>query len=96
MHKNSFTLYHPVGSLRMGVDDKAVLDLQLRVRGVKNLRVCDASIMPQQIACHPTATIIAIAEKTADIIRGKVAVNDDATRHTSIGNGAPVAQSSRL
>jgi choline dehydrogenase-like flavoprotein len=56
----------------MGADDdpSAVVDAQLRVRGVENLRVCDASIFPDQITGNPNAAIIAIAEKAADMVLG--------------------------
>jgi choline dehydrogenase len=81
MNKKAFTLYHPIGTARMGPDAKdSVVDLQGRVHGVQGLRVIDASIMPEQISGHPTAPIIAMAEKMSDLIRGKVSVNGDATK----------------
>jgi choline dehydrogenase len=63
------TLYHPTRTCRMGTDEAAVVDPELRVRGVDRLRVVDASVMPQIIRGHTHAPVVMIAEKAADLIR---------------------------
>ncbi len=65
----SHTLYHPVGTCRMGSDDASVVDPQLRVRGVTALRVADASAMPTIIRGHTHAPSVLIGEKAANLIR---------------------------
>jgi choline dehydrogenase-like flavoprotein len=68
-------IYHPVGTCRMGAagDEMAVLDPELRVRGIEGLRVADASVMPVIPGGNTNAPTIMVAERASDLIRGRVA-----------------------
>ena len=64
------TSYHPVGTCRMGTGPDAVVDPELRVRGIDGLRVCDSSIMPRVVSSNTNAAAVMIGEKASDLVRG--------------------------
>lgn len=66
--QNGQTIYHPIGTCRMGEDDAAVVDLRLRVRGMSGLRIVDASVMPRMVSGNIQAAVMMVAEKAADLI----------------------------
>jgi len=69
VRRRADTVYHPVGACRMGDDDLAVVDSQLRVRGIERLRVADASVMPMLIGGNTNASAMMIGERCAEFLR---------------------------
>lgn len=72
------TIYHPVGTCRMGSDEGAVVDAECRVRGTQGLRVVDASVFPSTPRGNTNAPTIALAERAADLIRGRAPLAPEA------------------
>ena len=69
IRSRSQTLYHPVGTCRIGTDPRSVVDPELRVRGVTGLRVADASVIPQLPRGHTNWPVVMVAERASDVIR---------------------------
>ena len=88
--RTTFSIYHPVGTCRMGADGDAVVDEQLRVNGVEGLRVVDASVMPVVPRGNTNAPTIAVAERAADLIRHGESVAVHARAPSGAGQGAAV------
>ncbi|MBT7231782.1 MAG: choline dehydrogenase, partial [Rhodospirillaceae bacterium] len=71
IRETAMTVFHPIGTCRMGSDPASVVDPEMRVRGIEGLRVVDASVMPDLVGGNINACVMMIAEKASDIIRGK-------------------------
>jgi len=71
IRRSTNTIFHPVGTCKMGSDPLSVVDAELRVRGLAGLRVIDASVMPTIPGGNTNAPTIMIAEKGADLVRGR-------------------------
>ncbi len=74
IRNTAITAHHPAGTCAMGIGPEAVLDPELRVRGVEALRVVDASAMPDLVSAHINACVLMMAEKASDVIRGRPAL----------------------
>ena len=71
LKSTAITAHHPAGTCAMGIGPDAVLDPQMKVRGIEGLRVVDASAMPDMVSAHINACVLMMAEKASDMIRGK-------------------------
>jgi choline dehydrogenase-like flavoprotein len=73
IRNTAITVHHPLGTCRMGNDGDAmaVVDQELKVKGTEGLRVIDASVMPQMVSGNINAAVVMIAERAADLIRGR-------------------------
>jgi choline dehydrogenase len=77
IRSHASTIWHPIGTCKMGYDRMAVVDPQLRVHGIEGLRVADGSIMPTIVSANPNAAIIMIGEKAADLVKSDTAKYTD-------------------
>lgn len=75
IRQQAISQWHPAGSCRMGLDDLAVVDPELRVHGVDGLRVVDTSVMPSVVGCHSQAAVMMMAERASDLIQSLIGTN---------------------
>jgi choline dehydrogenase-like flavoprotein len=69
LRNNGATVYHAIGSCKMGIDENAVVTPSLKIKGLSNIRIADASIMPTMPSGNTNAATLMIAEKASDIIK---------------------------
>ena len=94
LRANAGTNYHPCCSCRMGSDELSVVDANAKVHGLENVRVIDASILPEIVSGNLNAPVIMLAEKLADVIRGRALLPPQAAPYYQVGQGRVAAAES--
>lgn len=95
IRETGYTVHHPVGTCRMGSDGDAVVDAELRVQGIRGLRVADASVMPSVIGGNTNAPAVMIGERAADFVLGKSPLPAAELPPESVARYKPARKSSR-